>query len=219
MGMAAWSEWSSTTLAPRGFCLDKPSTPTNFGRQSASTAVAGSVVVSWDLITTQGMSGGDDISNVYYELQGGPNSNSLPQIVLADPSTNVHTITVPSGTTWYFRVRSVNSRGDGSAWSATEALVSAAAPGQPASLTLTSNTPGTMVLDWTVPTSDGGTVITGYEVKSGTGTVWTSVESYLTSHTMLSENPGQQNQPYFVRALNAVGAGPERTGTANVMAR
>lgn len=44
MGSGVWSDWSSLTDPPRGFALDAPNTPANFGRHS-DPAVTGTIKV------------------------------------------------------------------------------------------------------------------------------------------------------------------------------
>ena len=64
-----------------------------------------------------------------------------------------------------------------------------------------------VTLTWTAPSDDGGSPITDYEVKQDTG-AWTSPGKATPGHTAANLTTGTEYS-FRVRALNAIGAGPE----------
>jgi len=78
-------------------------------------------------------------------------------------------------------------------------------------------TPGDrqVILNWSAPSSNGGTAITRYEVSSNNGSTWTTASGGANSrsHTFTSLTNGT-SYTFRVRAVNAVGAGSQATATA-----
>ena len=64
-----------------------------------------------------------------------------------------------------------------------------------------------VTLTWQAPSDDGGSPITGYEVKRDTGT-WVSTGKATPGHTATNLTNGTEYS-FRVRSLNTVGAGPE----------
>lgn len=120
------------------------------------------------------------------------------------------------GVTYYFRIRFVNSVGNG-AWT-TSGLFASASNTPPAQVTDFTVTPdysgaGTSTYEWdfawTEPSS-GGSSITGYEIEeaatdnfSGATTVYPSPGSTYTT----TANDRDQNRYFRIRAVNSVGNG------------
>jgi len=212
MGRGEWSEWASLTNAPRGYCLNPPDTPANFGRHP-DTPVAGNIKLSWDIIATENAAGGDDTAAITYEIWAGATTLSLR----GEVSTNYFHQAVPAGQTWKFKIRSKNSSGQTSAYSAEQAMVSAMLPAMPAALSLTSTTAQQVVLDWTQspPLANGGSAITSYEVTADDFLTFTTVANSVTVYTFFGQASGAI-RTYKVRARNGVGAGPAQTNTITV---
>ena len=85
------------------------------------------------------------------------------------------------------------------------------APSVPQNFTATAGN-RQVVLSWTVPDSDGGSPITGYEVSSDDGTTWVTA-STDTGHTFTGLTNGTA-YTFRVRAVNSIGSGAEATVTA-----
>ena len=142
-----------------------------------------------------------------------------------------YTVTgLDNGVEHTFEVRAVSVVGDGATASATSTPVTSTpvtVPGPPASLNAT---PGNtqVSLDWTVPASDGGSAVTGYEyrVSDDGGTSWspdwTNVPDGSDAGTDRSDErfytvTGLDNgveHTFEVRAVNVVGDGAPASATA-----
>lgn len=218
MGQGDWSEWSSTSVAPRGVCVDAPQTPANLARSSSVVATPGTVVLSWTALNDVNMAGGDQASNVAYEMWGGAGAAST-KLIRADPTAATHSQAVPPGEIWKFKLRAYNSGGQYSAFTTDIELVSAAVPGAVGSLSLVSNSPSTVNMQWTVPSTNGGTPITSYETSHDNfaGSVQ-SVSNTATTYTFTGRNNGAL-ETFYVRAVNAVGAGPIVSASITVAGR
>uniref|UniRef100_A0A7S0A7G0 Fibronectin type-III domain-containing protein n=1 Tax=Pyrodinium bahamense TaxID=73915 RepID=A0A7S0A7G0_9DINO len=210
MGLGIWSEWTSLTEAPRGFTLDPPITPRNFGRHT-DTPVAGYVKLSWDAYADYYTppyileTGGDQLAHITYEVWGG--KTTLVQLNMTDDQATTHTEAVPAGETWYFKVRGMNSAGLTSPFTATLAMISAEVPGKPNLTSATSTTAGEVVLLWDVPAGITGAPIIRYEV-SNDNFVASKLEvvNTATSYAFSGQSQGAR-LTYYVRAVNAVGPG------------
>jgi len=210
-GVGAWSEWSSTTIAPRGKTVSPPIVPTLFQRSSQSTPIAGTVRLEWTDINNDNDAGGDDSTSIVYEVYGG--ASTLVPLARSNPALNDHSETVPSGQTWTFKVRALNSGGQGSVFTATQQFVSAGYPSAVQNLASASVTNGVVVLTWAAPSSNGGSVITKYQVSrtAQAVTAWGNVyvddlPTGVTTATLSGEGQSQSYN-YHVRAYNAVGGG------------
>ena len=65
-----------------------------------------------------------------------------------------------------------------------------------------------VTLSWAAPTSNGGSTVTDYEYEVGNDGNWQSTGGTNTTYTVTGLNNGQ-SYTFRVRAVNAVGAGPE----------
>lgn len=213
MGTGVWSEWSSLTDAPRGFCLNAPIVPLNFGRHS-DPARSGYIKIGWDAINQITQTGGDLVANIRYEVFAGTTTANMVQQVMPSDTDNFYEQIVPAGQKMYYRVRAVNSGGRGSPWSlnfqdaATVHLVSAEVPSQVTISALTSTNPGQCVLSWSVPSSNGNSPITGYEVTDDNWATSSPVSNTATQYTFAGRNAGA-TLTIRVRARNSVGYGPD----------
>jgi len=213
MGRGEWSEWASLTEAPRGFCLNAPDTPLAPGRHP-DAPTAGKVKITWTAIADENAAGGDDVAAVRYEIWAG-----AVELTLRGETTsageNSFEQAVPSGQTWKFKVRSKNSSGQTSAFTALLNMVSALLPNIPPTLGLSSTTATQVVMTWTVPTN-GGTPITSYEVSNNNFATFITVANTDTTYTYLAQ-PAGATVTYSVRARNAVGPGPGQSDTQLVL--
>uniref|UniRef100_A0A7S4S4M0 Fibronectin type-III domain-containing protein n=1 Tax=Alexandrium monilatum TaxID=311494 RepID=A0A7S4S4M0_9DINO len=203
MGLADWSEWTSLSNAPRGFTLDAPDTPPNFGRHSDPPS-AGTIKLGWDLFTATAETGGDAIASITYEVWGGA-TTPLQLLTMTNDQNNHHSETVPDGDTWSFKVRSKNSAGLYSPFSATLSMISAGVPGKTNLTSATSLVPGQVVMSWQAPAFNGDP-ITGYEVSNNNFGSAVQVPNVDTSYTFTGQSQGA-TLTYSVRAVNSVGHG------------
>jgi len=215
MGSGTWSEWSSLTDSPRGFALDTPTTPTNFGRHS-DPAVSGTIKVGWDAITTVADAGGDAVASVTYEVYAGPTTGTMTAQTLGSPTDTFYSKAVSTGTTYYFQMRSVNSAGLGSTWAGPISLVSAEVPGTPTLDSVTSTTAAQVVMSWTPNANDGNSVILHFLV-SNDNFVANSVQvaNTQTTYTYTLQNSGA-TVTYYVKAVNSVGESTAASGSVVV---
>jgi hypothetical protein len=115
-----------------------------------------------------------------------------------------------NGTSYTFTVSATNSVGEGNPSSASQAVVPAAVPGMPTSLSGSSGN-GTVSLTWVTPSSVGGSGILDYiiEYSSNSGATWTTFTdgtSTTTSATVTGLTNGT-SYVFQVSASNNVGAG------------
>ncbi len=195
------SPWSATkTATTKGL----PTEP----RSLAVMPSAGQAKLSWTAPATVGA--GVSGYHIRYTYDGGPWT--------ADVTTADRTFTLTdlvADMAYTVEVRAYGAYGDGPP--ASLDFVGVAAPGAP---TLTAATPGdrSAALQWTVPTSTGGSPVTGYvvEMRSKSGSTWSSwaTKASTTATTVTTTVTGLTNgTPYEfqVRAKNKYGAGDPST--------
>ncbi len=199
-------EVSATTQA-----ISAPDAPTNL---TAAASGQTRIDLSW---TAPVNNGGAAITG--YRIQVSSNAgnswNPLQDITGRATTTYSHT-GLTAGTTRHYRVRAINSVGEGAPSDIAHATTDAAtvtAPEAPANLTAAASGPTRIDLSWTAPSNNGGSSITGYRIQvspSGTGN-WTNLvgntrnTNTIYAHTDLS--PGTTHH-YRIRAINSVDAGP-----------
>ena len=84
---------------------------------------------------------------------------------------------------------------------------SATTPSAPTITTITNNA-GTATINFTAPTSNGGSVITNYEYTTDGGTTWTAFSPVTTSSPVtVSGLTNGTTYPFQLRAVNAIGPG------------
>jgi predicted RNA-binding protein with TRAM domain len=115
-----------------------------------------------------------------------------------------------NGTSYSFTVSATNSVGEGNPSSASQAVVPAAVPGMPTSLSGSSGN-GSVSLTWSAPTAVGGSGILDYviEYSSNSGATWTTFAdgtSTATSATVTGLTNGT-SYVFQVSASNNVGTG------------
>jgi hypothetical protein len=186
MGAGNWSDLScgnegtlaslTTCAVPRGWTVDAPrvdalvlNRDTNFQPNK--------IKVYHQKVVGDNDAGGDDPNELIYELYGGPDTSDMALLVTGLPSQALpdgniyYEHAVPSGDTFYFKLRTANRAGKTSAFTDPTAFgpqVSGTLPDAPASchavkITAILNSADIKVY-WMVPTSDGGTPITSYSL-------------------------------------------------------
>ena len=187
-----------------------PATTTSAPRNLSANPGNPRVTLSW----TPGPDGGSPITN--YELRlssdDGQTWSHWRPIPGSDARTTSHTVTgLTNGTTYSFQVRARNAQGAGAV--ASVDATPATTPGAPRGLSA-DTADGRVTLSWsTAP--DGGSAITGYEVRrnSDGGRTWfpswqpvAGSDVDTTSHTVTGLANGITHS-FQVRARNARGAG------------
>ena len=111
------------------------------------------------------------------------------------------------------------------AWEGSYVTFDVAEPNAPTLPFLTATSQTELQMRWTLSTDDGGTPITGHQVRIAEGTSipantpWIDTESTDTEHTFTELTPGTQYTAQ-VRAVNAVGPGTASSATSlSTMAR
>ncbi len=117
-----------------------------------------------------------------------------------------------NGTPYTFSVTATNSEGTGAGSDPSDSITPATVPGTPTDLTPTSpGTSGRIDLDWTEPTSDGGSDLTDYLVQYSTddGATWTDMVRAASTSTSASSSNFDDLKDYRFRvaAVNVIGAG------------
>ena len=176
-----------------------------------------SVTLAW---TAPLANGGSPI--ISYAVFFGQPSTAATQFGAALPASTltVEVTGLSAGTSYYFYVVGTNALGSSPASVNAFANTTNIVPGTPIDFTASIPSLNSITLNWTVPESNGGTPILGYEVFFGTTTdVTTKFGSTLASNATVVQvtglNPGTKY--YFaVRAINAAGPGPFPSPLANM---
>jgi hypothetical protein len=208
MGLGEWSDYADlATLAPKGFCLDAPTLPQNFARD-ASTPVAGEIMVSWTAFTTDEQNGWDDVANQRFEVWGG----ATTLVLLAVTTNNWYKQYVASGQPFKFKIRSKNTSGQTSVFTAILDMISGVLPSPPSTLSVTSSLPATADMTWSAVTGAnmGGSSITYYEVTKDGFVTFQQVAGSFTTYTFFGLAAATQ-YTFEVRSRTAVGASATST--------
>ena len=117
-----------------------------------------------------------------------------------------------NGTSYTFTVSATNSVGEGNPSSASQAVVPAAVPGMPTSLSGSSGN-GSISLTWSAPSSGGGSGILDYviEYSSNSGATWATFADGTSTSTSATVTGLTNGTSYVFRvtATNTVGSGQQ----------
>jgi len=182
------------------------------GASTAVTATAGDseVVVSW---TAPASDGGSVISS--YTVTSLPDNKTCT-------TTGALTCTVvglTNATAYTFTVTATNSAGAGPASTASgqvtpvTSVASVTVPGAPTAVTATAGD-SEVVVSWTAPASDGGSVISSYTVTSLPDNKTCTTTGALTCTVVGLTNATAYT--FTVTATNSAGAGPASTASGTV---
>jgi len=209
-GARYFSSEGSSTQAPQLqiTCGTAPPPPTVPGAPSglSANASAGAVSLRW---TAPAADGGAQVTG--YRIYRGTASGAEVFTAQVANVTTYQDSGLANGVAYFYRVSAVNSVGEGAPSNeATATPTLGSVPGAPTNLTASPARPRGVALSWTAPTNTGGSAITGYEIWRGTGA---GLETKLTTTgtaTSYKDTSAQKSVRYFyfVRAVNAVGAGP-----------
>ena len=127
-------------------------------------------------------------------------------------------------TEYEVRVAAINSAGTGPWSDSATATTEASEPGSPGILNIVQVTPAAgdetrgLTVTWLAPDDDGGSALTGYEVryKLTTDADYTTLDAGLATSATISSLAVAMAYDISIRAVNAIGAGawsPDSTGT------
>ena len=140
--------------------------------------------------------------------------SSPDDITYTQVSTNVNTaqtITVANSGTWYFKSQALNNVGTATSQGSAVSIATPTVPPAPASSSSVINdvdtAPYVVNLSWTLPSSTGGSDLTGYNVYRQTGSGALSLITTTTALSYIDTVPTALNQAYTynIHAVNNVG--------------
>jgi len=226
VGSGASSAASNTVTPVAPVVVTVPGAPT------IGTVVAGnaSATVNW---AAPANNGGATITEYRIQVRTG---TTVVRTVTGVPGTAVSSVVtgLTNGTAYNFRVRAVNSAGQGALSAASNTVtptgaVVATRPAPPVIGTAVSGVAGgaiTATANWAAPSSDGGSAITGYRVfalrMNADGTVAATTSSTVQAATARSLSmtvPVTGNYRFQVNAINAIGASNRSAQSNTVAAR
>ena len=196
-----WSETATATTLPQ------TSVP-SVARSVIATVTGSHIVLTWVKPTNEGSS-----ALTGYRIETSPNGSSgWSRLAQVGPTVAAYTHTdAEAGTRYYYRIIAINRHGDSAPSQVVSTTVAARRPGPPRNLTA-SAAGTTVTLNWNAPAEDGGSPITGYQIKRDGGQGWeTLVANSGTTETTYLHTDQQRGARlrYRVSAINAVGTGPE----------
>jgi parallel beta-helix repeat protein len=205
-GITCWVHATSGVVFGEAMVTIVPGVVTVPSAPTLASATPGNtqVVLVW---TAPINNGGAPITG-YNVYQGTASGGETLLITLGNVLTYTNT-GLTNGQIYYYRVSAINSAGQGGQSNE----LSATPLTTPSAPTLTSATPGDtqVVLVWTVPASNGGALITGYNVYQGTasgGEVLLTTLGNVLTYTSTGLTNGQIY--YFkVSAINSAGPGAQ----------
>ncbi len=185
----------------------------------ASPLSSSQISLAWN---TPSSNGGSAITG--YKIERSANSGTTWSVIVSNTGTTSTTY-IDSGlsgaTTYSYRVSAVNGFGASPQSNIASATTPSSTPGVPsAPLDLLANpiSYSQINLSWTVPSSNGGSAIEGYEIErsSNDGATWAVIVPDSGSASTEYSDAGLaagKTYAYKVSATNAVGTGPSSNAT------
>jgi len=178
-----------------------PSAPQNL----VAAGHNGYVIVTWQVPSSDG---GSAITS--YKVWRGPNAGSIAPIADVTAGTLTYNdTTVTNGQTYVYAVQAVNAVGS-SAASNIAAATPGTVPGAPQNVVAAGHN-GYVIVTWQVPSSDGGSAITGYKVwrgpNAGSIAPIADVSAVTLTYNDTTVTNGQ-TYVYAVQAVNSIGSSP-----------
>ena len=194
---------SDTVDATVGEEDGEPGRPQDLEAEATDTAT---IRLSWDEPDDAGAS---DITGyrIEYSLDEGDTWEDLEEDTETTITRYRHGRLDP-GTTVYYRVSAINDAGTGEPSEEVDATTDGSVPRAPQNLTATLED-STVALTWDVPTSNGGAVITGYQLEAQVNDgSWSVTATTAASQRSYSQTIGPATTvKYRVSAINANGVG------------
>ena len=206
-GTSSASNEASAT--PTGVTATVPTAPQSL----AATGGNGSVQLSWSAPSSNG---GSPITGYNVYRGTSPGQESTTPVATNVTTTSFTNSGLTNGTTYYYTVAAVNAVGTSPQSGEASATPRATAPSAPTGLVASAGD-GKVVLSWTVPNSDGGSPITGYNVYRSTSPSGEGSTPVATAVSSTFTDTGLTNGTtyyYTVAAVNAVGTS-QQSGEAN----
>ncbi len=208
--VAAVTEWGIGEYS-------EPISATPFTTPGAPTSVSGvrgdgSVALSW---AAPSSNGGSSITDYLIEYASGGAYSTFSDGTSTATSATVTGLT--NGTAYTFRVSAINAAGTGTVSSVSSSVTPLTVPSAPQSLSATASNQR-VVLNWSAPSSTGGSPISDYVAEySTTGTSgWVAFGTVSTVRSETATGLTNGTLYYFrVSAVNTVGSGAT---TSNVSA-
>ncbi|MGI0088645.1 MAG: fibronectin type III domain-containing protein [Nitrosotalea sp.] len=184
---------------------------------TATAASSSQINLSWNAPSSNG---GSAITG--YMIERSTDGGTTWSTVQSNTGTTATTYSdtgLAQGATYAYRVSAINNVGT-STPSNTSSATTFTVPQPPAGLKATSASSSEIDLSWTVPSSNGGSTITGYEIERSTdsGTTWSTVVANTGSTSTAYSDSGLAHNTiytYRVSAINAVGIStPSNTTSA-----
>ena len=203
---------AAVTATPRAASV--PGAPTSF-IATAHVSIAGysQVLLSW---TAPTVAHDGTITDYEYSSNNGTSWRSIGSTLVAYTATQTSAATPVNftlGTQYTFRVRAINSTGNG-AQSASATATPYNAPSAPGNLQGSAGN-AQVTLSWTAASANGRS-ITDYEYSSDNGTTWASTGTTGNSDTVTQTSAASPvnlvngtSYTFRVRARNSLGAGPQ----------
>jgi len=224
-----WSEWSNLEVAPKGYCLSVPDAPTGLKRDPDEPARSGQIRLLWDAVTKPSEAGWDDplAGLVVYDIWGKPGINEEYRRLATQP-THVDQQVMPAtfnfdtfpetplGASWQFKVRVGNRNGIFGPFGSEVALTSGRLPTAPLNMAASFSSRGRAYLYWQAPEYNGDSPIFKFQARCTDIAPWEDVENTKLTHVLYGTLPVGVVSCY-VRAVNAVGAGPVATASVTVL--
>jgi fibronectin type 3 domain-containing protein len=197
------SDQSNEASATPSAVATAPGAPTGLAAAAGNSQVS----LSW---SAPASNGGSAITgyNIYRSTTSGT------EIKVASPAGTGTTYTDTSlvnGTAYFYKVSAVNAISEGSL-SIEASATPATVPGAPTGL-IASAGAGQVTLNWTAPSSNGGSAVTGYKVYQGTTSGNKLLVATLGNVTTTTRTGLANGTTYYftVTAVNAAGEGAQAT--------
>ncbi len=202
---------------------------TPFTFAGAPTGIAGtrgdrSVALTW---TAPASNGGAAVSAYAVQYSSNSGTTWLTATTNSGSSAASYTVTLLTvGTVYVFRVAAVNAAGIGAYSTQSGNFSILGAPGAPFSVTGTAGAVGSnrITVNWSAPTSNGGTAVTGYRIdysvnNGANWSVWNANTGTTTRSIAVTGLVAGSSYRFRVAAWNAMGMGPFSSMSAAVTAR
>ncbi|HEY1285353.1 MAG TPA: DUF4082 domain-containing protein [Solirubrobacterales bacterium] len=199
--------WVDVLFAPTG-----PSQPPGQVTNVSATAGMLQANVNWTPPSTGG-------APSTYQITPYIGSTAQTPVTVTAPATSAVITGLSGGTTYTFKVKAVNALGAGPD-SAASNPVTPTTPSPPEAPTGVSATAGPLqaTVNWTAPSSDGGSPITSYRVTPYIGSAAQTPVSVAApaSSTTITGLSGGTTYTFKVAAINAVGPGQDSAASNSV---